>query len=270
MSDELLKLTVKARKGSKPRCHWLTHGDRELVARRLSELVGSRGSVTKEDRWLPIGFENIDEPQLDKSELVLPCREDRDALFNWWISIGKRKATTPNFDIASTCRIGNDRGFILVEAKAHTDELKKELAPRKLTSNSPEAIRNHIRITGCIREASHGLMAATDLRWAISHEWCYQMSNRFAWAWKLTELGYSVVLIYLGFLNANEMGKGKNDLPFDSPEVWRRCVLEHSRILFPEKVWESDIKINKHKLIPLIRSCEISYTEEIREPLDVH
>lgn len=32
------------------------------------------------------------------------------------------------------------------------------------------------------------------------------MSNRFAWAWKLATMEVPVVLVYLGFLNATEMG----------------------------------------------------------------
>jgi hypothetical protein len=45
----------------------------------------------------------------------------------------------------------------------------------------------------------------TGLTWALSRDWCYQMSIRFAWAWKLAGLGKPVILIYLGFLAYDEM-----------------------------------------------------------------
>jgi hypothetical protein len=38
------------------------------------------------------------------------------------------------------------------------------------------------------------------LTWALSRDRCYQMSNRFALAYRLAELGILVVLICLGFL----------------------------------------------------------------------
>lgn len=43
------------------------------------------------------------------------------------------------------------------------------------------------------------------LPWAISRDSRYQKSNRFAWACKLAGLGLPVVLMYLGFVRADEM-----------------------------------------------------------------
>ena len=56
MSDLLTKLGDKQRKGSKPRCHWLTHGDSQRVAARLTELIKPWGRVGADDRWMPEGF----------------------------------------------------------------------------------------------------------------------------------------------------------------------------------------------------------------------
>jgi hypothetical protein len=36
----------------------------------------------------------------------------------------------------------------------------------------------------------------------ISRDNRYQMSNRFAWSWKLASVGVPVVLVYLGFVGA--------------------------------------------------------------------
>lgn len=57
------------------------------------------------------------------------------------------------------------------------------------------------------------------------------MSNRFAWSWKLTELGIPVVLIYLGFLRATEMADRGSAIVDEAD--WRRQVLSHSAALFP-------------------------------------
>jgi hypothetical protein len=54
---------------------------------------------------------------------------------------------------------------------------------------------------------------ATRLAWQISIANHYQMSNRFASARKLTGLGKPVVLVYLGFIRANDMSK-TGEMPF--------------------------------------------------------
>ena len=42
--------------------------------------------------------------------------------------------------------------------------------------------------------ARNGLSAATGLQWGLSRDDHYQLSNRFAWCWKLATLGIPVVL----------------------------------------------------------------------------
>ena len=54
------------------------------------------------------------------------------------------------------------------------------------------------------------------------------MANRFAWSWKLTELGYPVILVYLGFLRAEEMQKGGEQEPFDNHAHWECLVKAHT------------------------------------------
>jgi hypothetical protein len=66
---------------------------------------------------------------------------------------------------------------------------------------------------------------------AISRDSHYQMSNRFAWSWKLAEYGIPVVLVYLGFLNASEM-VDRGD-PFANQDSWESLVMAHSSPLFP-------------------------------------
>ncbi len=74
--------------------------------------------------------------------------------------------------------------------------------------------RNHAQIGRAISEASLGLKDTMD-GWNLSRDSHYQLANRFAWAWKLASMGVPVVLVYLGFLGAAEMGLRLSDRPLD-------------------------------------------------------
>ena len=80
------------------------------------------------------------------------------------------------------------------------------------------------------------------------------MSNRFAWAWKLTALGFPVILVYLGFIHAEEMAD--QGAPFTSPEDWKRQVVSHSHALFPLEVWGTRWCVNGQPFIPIVQSCQ--------------
>ena len=193
MRDILLRLKKKDQKGSKPRCHWLTHGIREQVAGRLTRLASPWGTVSADDHWMPEGFCDIKEVQLHTATGLLP-QKVRDKLDDWWLVVksGKR----PQWDIASTCNIPSTcnihgtKGLLLVETKAHTKELDDELKGKNLRGNaSANSRRNHKRIGAAIQEANVSLMDQTQPVWSLQKDRCYQMSNRFAWSWRLTELG---------------------------------------------------------------------------------
>ena len=165
---------------------------------------------------------------------------------------------TPNFDIASTCTIDGSAGLLLVEAKAHETELKKEAAGRRVAEDdSKERKESHGTIGAAIESARMGLEAATRLKWKISRDSHYQMSNRFAWGWKLAERGIPVVLVYLGFLKANDMSK-PGEVPFADTGAWEALVRSHSATLFPEQVWGRRWSVNSVPFIPLIRSLDVS------------
>lgn len=191
------RLKPRERMGSKPRCHWLTHGRPEQVASRLNALAEPWGTVSADDQWMPEGFCRIEEAQLDKAGRLLP-KQDCDGLRSWWLAVSRGNTRTPNWDIASTCTVDGRKGLLLIEAKAHTEELKVE-------DRVGAGPRNRARIAKCIKEANAALKSWTNLNWALSHEHRYQMANRFAWSWKLADLGYPVILVYLGFLGAEEM-----------------------------------------------------------------
>lgn len=265
MNDLLMKLkSPKDRSGSKPRCHWLTHGTRERVANRLTGLVKPWGTVLARDRWMPDGFCRIEEAQLHTVPELL-SQEDCDKLRDWWLEV-PRGANTPNWDIASTCTVNGVKGIHLVEAKAHNEELNKERVGKSLSPNSSDnSKRNHERIGQAIDRANNGLAEQTGHRWALARDHHYQMSNRFAWAWKLTELGYPVILVYLGFLRAEEMQKGRKQHPLNSHAEWDDIVRSHSQPLVPGEVWNQQWSVNGQPFVPRIYSLEMAYDVPIED-----
>jgi hypothetical protein len=220
-------------------------GKRQEVAGRLSALVGMPDVVIREDDfWMPCGLPFADgrggwdatparEAKLGDVNGFLP-NEHRSEITKWWLAVSP-EANTPNWDIASTCTVEGKKGLLLIEAKAHDSELRNEEVGKRLkppvTTNS---LRNHARIGACIQEASLALAGETSRPWALSRDWNYQMSNRFSWAWKAADLGHPVILMYLGFLQANEMkDRGK---PFADHTAWKQLVNSHSQRLFPNEV----------------------------------
>jgi hypothetical protein len=250
------------RRGSFPRCLLFMGEDRTIVADKLTKLVGLPGiRVEAGDFWMPQGLpvlktngewdmSPIEEAKLGEAIGFL-SDDQRDKVTRWWLAVPER-ANSPNWDIASTCSVGGKPGLLLVEAKAHAAELKKDGKPHDILRTA-ESIANHDRIGRALGAASAGLKEALD-DWYLSCDSHYQIANRFAWAWKLASMGVPVVLVYLGFLSATEV----NDLgePFLDCADWSRVVLEHSRSVVPERAWGRDIKVGAATIKPLIRVWE--------------
>ena len=258
MSILLERLKPTARRGSKPRCHWLTHGPHDAVAARLADLVAPFASVASSDYWMPEGFEHTAEAQLGYADQFLTA-DRRAALAQWWLAV-PRRANTPNWDLVSTCQVaGQKQGLLLVEAKAHAGELSA--AGKTLTKRpSVNSAQNDQRIRAAIAEANTRLGGQAQ-GWHLTTDTHYQMSNRFAWAWKLADLGVPVVLVYLGFLNADEMGYGA----FHSGDDWDRCLRDRAQGVVPAAAWNRRLEVRAGSgalvpLVPLIQTAHISLT----------
>jgi hypothetical protein len=207
---------------------------------------------------MPQGFADLEEAQLQRAPRLLPT-ELNARLGEWWIPADRQLSMTPNFDIASTCTIDGKTGLLLVEAKAHQTELMKEAIGKAVSKDGSEGTKaNHATIGAAIESARIGLEAATGLKWQISRDNHYQMSNRFAWSWKVAELGIPVVLVYLGFLKATDMATKPGEVPLAHAGAWEALVRAHSASLFPGKVWNRTWSVNGVPFIPLIRSLELS------------
>lgn len=238
------KLGQKAQRGSKPRCHLFTEGTPDEVAGRLTALVKPYGSVSPKCKWLPAGFDAVEEVELHKPNTLIPCKIRCD-LDKWWFAISGGPG--PKWDLASQCAIGRGKrgepGILLVEAKAHHKELTDEAGGKKLKDKASYNSRcNHDRIGDAIEEINQSLPSLpSNQAWGLCRDSAYQMSNRFAWGWKLAELGVPVVLVYLGFLDAIEMSSDESG-PFHDPDEWTECVKEHAKGKVPEDAWDQELK----------------------------
>lgn len=239
-------------------------GEQEEIAARLTKLVGlSNVKVSAgDDKWMPWGkpIKEEDgswdktptiEAKLRKSDSLIPD-DIQEQLQSWWLAVS-RGANTPNWDIASTCRINGERGLILVEAKAHEKELTD---PTNCGSTNPENIE---QISKAISEANCHLQAICRLQLETKHDWSlslwghYQLSNRFAWSWKLASLGVPVVLVYLGFLDACDMDSPSTTL-FNSKTEWKRVLKTYCKDKIDNACWEQRLHFNDTPFIPVIRS----------------
>ena len=252
-------------RGSQPRCVLMVEGNLEEVASRLTRAVNISGVVVSpNDRWMPYGKPvrrngswdktPAREVELDKAN-DLVCREVQLQLKMWWLAVSGRGkgARTPNWDIASTCTIMDKPGLLLIEAKAHSNELDPDGKP--LRSNaSPNSIKNHERIGLAIAEAAVQFQRATGKRWDISRDHHYQPSNRFAWSWKLASLGIPVVLLYLGFLNAHDMADDGS--LFRSEAEWTSTLKDHCLVVVDEACWGEWMEFAGVGFIALIRGVD--------------
>jgi hypothetical protein len=236
-------------KGSRARCLIQTGWPRERQARALTTLAHPSGAIVRsDDLWMPQGPRSAQEARLGEQPELLP-NINVGELTNWWLAVPKG-ANTPNWDIAATCTFGNRKGIILVEAKAHEHEFSKA---GKRAPSTQNGCRNDAQIGDAIAEANTAL-GGKDAGWGLSRDRNYQLSNRFAWAWKLASLGVPVVLLYLGFLNAKEMGEGA----FKTPADWERCLQDHAKGIVPDTVWGKPVDVRGTPLWPLIASRTVN------------
>jgi hypothetical protein len=233
-------------KGSRLRCLLLTSQTAEYVAEFCNSLVSPHASVTPDDHWAPRGFLEADEARLGETTGFL--REaDRDVVTRWWLAQWGR-ANTPNWDLVSTCRINDGPGLILVEAKAHEAELVDDQCGATNRDNLQQ-------IEKALGEATIAWNALAP-GFALSANTHYQLGNRFAFAWKLAKMGVPVVLVYLGFIDAQEMKIGDRVLLKDHTQ-WRRCVLTRSEGVVPDGVWDKTFHVDGTPLTVLIRSAVV-------------
>ena len=238
----------KELRGSRLRCLMLSAIPRTQAARCLTELVQPYGVVdVTRDQWMPRGFLEAEEAKLGEVSIFLD-EDQRKNVTDWWLAV-KKGANTPNWDIASTCTIEDHPGLVLVEAKAHGAELS---GAGKMAGND----KNDRSIRAAILQANEGLNQL-DSGWNLNADTHYQLCNRFAWGWKIASLGVPVILVYLGFLNAEEMvDRGE---PFHSADEWADLVRGHAGGIVPNCAWNTRLEINGTPMCALIRAVDLRW-----------
>lgn len=242
------------KRGSRPRCVLFVHGQRDAVSARLTALAGDPDvAVSPNDHWMPQGKPEwlgdhwdktpADEARLDRHTGFV-CSAVQTELRNWWLAEQRGNPPTPTWDIASTCTIEGRRGLLLVEAKAHHNELENGATKAKNEDNRRS-------IGSAIAEANKALGHITGSHWGLSKDHHFQLSNRFAFSWKLASKKVPVVLVYLGFLHAREV----DDLgqPFADAADWVTAVKDHARAVADEDCWNKRLLVGGTPLRPSIR-----------------
>ena len=250
MSDfSTITIPKKDLSGSRLRCLMLTSLPRHQVAATLSSLVSPFACVDDtRHHWKPGGLLDPEEAKLGDCEALLTA-EIREELTSWWLK-SRRMANTPNWDMVSTCTVDGVEGLVLIEAKAHDAEARRE-------GKKPGNIENDQQIDAAIAEAS-AAFNETGEGWALTRDSHYQLCNRFAWSWKIASLGIPVILVYLGFLNADEMEKVGR--PFATAAAWRDHVLSHASGLVPSDAWDKRLEVGHTPMWALIRSLDCRWT----------
>ncbi len=234
------------------------------TAAALSGLIDGIGAVDPGAVRAPCGMDRPEEPRIDEVNGLIKDHDVRAALHDWWVE-PDAKGRTPAWNIAAACTIGSRPGVLLVETMAHVGELNSDHMP---TREKPHLAR----IRGALAEASDGWNAAlldyADQRgFKLSHkvklstDSHYRLSTRFAFAWKLADLGVPVALVYLGFLNAMEI-EDDGRLLFRNHAMWGRCVFEKTNKPLPEEIWNETFDVRGTPLTVLQRSAQIAPLEK--------
>ncbi|MFA9390536.1 MAG: hypothetical protein ACERKD_12040 [Prolixibacteraceae bacterium] len=210
----------------------------------------TKAKITVYDNWMPKSLHQDKEAEL-KDFLKYNFTPQLSAdIVKWWLH---KDSTTPNWDLISTCTINGKRGILLVEAKAHWDELDMESHGKNLKSDaSVDSIKNHKKIADAINEAN-AKIKSTYPQMTISRDNCYQLSNRVAHAWWLANQGIPVVLVYLGFLNCSDMDYNKRKL-FKNDKDWQTCFNEHAQKVGVDTITDNWVDCGNSKFITICRS----------------
>lgn len=173
-------------------------------------------------------------------------------LDSWWLAHAKG-ANTPNWDLAIECYSEKFPILILVEAKAHTNELSR--SGKTLKANvSKNSIENHKKISSAILETNNALLKIFP-EIDISIDSHYQFANRIAFSWKLASMGFKVILIYLGFTGY----KGISDVgkPIEDQQHWQDIMETYTSNILPDSFWNQWIACGKGSMYAAIKSHSI-------------
>ncbi len=209
-------------KGSQLRCLLLTSIGATELQNSLIKIIGQKTvddlkiKFTDDFDYYPKGFTDPREIELDKEKIQIGGSIDYCTKLNkWWLA---RSARTPVWDLVCKAEIDGSPGLILVEAKAHKNELLKEQDSTGAKKESLNYLRIEVALSGINK--AYGYNLSPD-----SH---YQLANRIAWSHKLASMGIPIILVYLGCISTDEMSVKKESL-IKELEEWEKIVTDYSK-----------------------------------------
>ena len=205
---------------------------RDALNRRVAEVLGEPSECV---RWLD--FQTVKNPKPDRvghrehdqEWLGLDMLADSRALQEEWAEFWPTGAGIHNWDAVGW--VGDE--LLLVEAKAHTGEIKSDCGA---TSR-----RSVDKILRAFREVQVALGVALSRDWTREY---YQFTNRLAALYFLHKQGVPAHLLFIYF-TGDKPPKGVKDCPA-TDEGWRAALSEQARYvgLLPDHVLSGHI----HKL----------------------
>jgi hypothetical protein len=201
--------------------------------------------------WMPVGYKYPDEARLETfGPRAFPNHIAWSLLSSWWLRHPKG-ANTPNWDIALRAELEGQPGLVLVEAKAHAEELLNSGPKRLDGGSSAHSQENDAHIRQALKEARDGLEPTLPGICIDCHRH-YQLSNRIAFGWKLAALGIPTVIVYLGFLN--DGGIADVGQPLIDNTQWQAIFSSHLAEVCPESILAAPIATAGARMWLLARS----------------
>ncbi|CAN5514922.1 hypothetical protein BH10BAC5_BH10BAC5_24000 [soil metagenome] len=176
-------------------------------------------------------------------------------LEDWWLGSSIKKYLTPKWDLISTCTIAGQKGILLVESKAHWDELKTTGKIYKQNYSKVERMF-HKKICNAIEGANYAISIEKP-GVSITPFTCYQLSSHISHAYFLAQNGIPVVLLYLGFVNASYKMKKIGLKPFRTKDDWQTCFRNAAKLIGADILIDETIPIGKTSFTLLCESLII-------------
>jgi hypothetical protein len=170
---------------------------------------------------------------------------------DWWIKHRTATNRSPTWDLIAHLQSLTDvsqNGLLLVEAKANLSELKIKDAKSDPTG-SDKSLENHERIQRQIQEAKAKLNGLGCGPFSLSEADHYQLANRLACSVRLAEMGYRVVLLYLGFTGDTYFRD-----PIEDESQWQRAVGGYLQGVVPQAFPEKDHPLGNGSLRLVVQS----------------
>lgn len=262
---EITGLKHRDFKGSRYRFLLMTHQPQAHFAHQLQTILGSEIKLPEPDniQCAPQGFLKPEEVLFNRDVRFLEL-DQRKKLLDWWLASWTQNTKTPHWDLIvktklqytdPDCKQTEPRNaLILFEGKAHYGELGEK-------DNTKANGENRKQINLALAEATeqlNTLFPEGGQKFNLTSNHHYQLSNRFAFAWKLADMGIPVVLVYLGFLNCNEMHANKEDHMFTRREEWLADLQKYGQKTVPESIWGRTLNVNGTPLTFLCEAVDVN------------